>query len=66
MSARYAGRISFRPDARRLDDWPPLLNLGLAKGAKRFRRLLLARRNDLSQLASRWRTVGSAKVSTTA
>src|SRR5258706_8001352 len=36
---------SLRPDVRRLDDWPPLLNLGLVKPSKRLWRLLVARRN---------------------
>src|SRR2546425_324453 len=36
------GRRLLALDARRLDDRPPLLDLSLLKGCKRFRRLLLA------------------------
>src|SRR5262249_7341266 len=36
---------SLTPDARRFDDRPPLLDLGLVEGAQRFPGLLLARRD---------------------
>ena len=36
---------SLARDVRRLDDRPPLLDLGLLQGAERFRGLLVARRN---------------------
>ena len=38
---------SLRLDVGRLDDRPPLLDLGLMIGAEGFRRLLLARENLL-------------------
>src|SRR5262245_36544047 len=37
---------SLAPDARRLDDRPPLLDLGLVEVTKRFGRLLRRRRNS--------------------
>ena len=49
---------SFWFDAGFLDDWPPLLNLGLLQSAQRFRRLLLARENLLSEFSksrTNWR-----------
>src|SRR3954451_6052173 len=36
--------------AGRLGGWPPLVSLGLAQRAERFRCLLGARRNDLAEL----------------
>src|SRR2546428_2939433 len=42
--------VSFRLNVRRLDDRPPLLDLGLVEGAERFRRLLLGRENLLTKL----------------
>src|SRR5262249_20190930 len=36
---------SFGPNIGRLDDRPPLFDLGFLQGGKRLRRLLLARRN---------------------
>src|SRR5262245_65073613 len=41
---------SFRLDVSRLDDRPPLLDLGLVKSAERLRRLLLARRDHVAEL----------------
>src|SRR5262245_33333136 len=41
---------SFHFDARRLDDWPPFLNLGFVVSAERFRCLLLARINLLPEV----------------
>ena len=41
---------SLAPDARRLDDRPPLLDLGLVEVTKCFGRLLRRRRNFLPQL----------------
>jgi hypothetical protein len=41
---------SFRFDAGRLDDRPPLLDFSLVIGAERLRRLLVARRNLLAQI----------------
>src|SRR5215467_3189711 len=38
-------RPLFRLDIGRLDDWPPLLDLGALKRRKRLWRLLVARRN---------------------
>ena len=49
---------SFWFDAGFLDDWPPLLNLGLLQSAQRFRRLLLAGENLLSEFSksrTNWR-----------
>ena len=59
------GVVSFGLDTRSLDDRPPFLDLGLLKGAQRFRRALLARVNFQPMSASRLRTVGSAKAFTT-
>src|SRR5262249_61337582 len=42
--------ISFRLDVRRLDDRPPLLDLGLLLGGERRWRLLLARQESLAQV----------------
>jgi hypothetical protein len=39
-----------RLDVGRLDDRPPFLDLGLVTGAKRFRRLLFARRDFLAHV----------------
>src|SRR5262245_21806144 len=39
------GRASIRLDARRLDDRPPLINVGSLQRSKHLRRLFLARRN---------------------
>src|SRR4029077_13155779 len=39
---------SFGLDVRRLDDWPPLLDFRLLKGAEGLRRPLLAWRNVLA------------------
>src|SRR4029077_2667417 len=41
---------SFRLDVSCLDDRPPLLDLGLVKSAQRLRRLLLARRDHVTEL----------------
>src|SRR5438128_2386352 len=41
---------SLRLDARRLDDWPPLVDLGLLEGAERLRGELLARENLLREI----------------
>src|SRR5262249_23933669 len=41
---------SLCPDVRCLDDRPPLLDFGLLKSAERFRRLLVARRNFLTEV----------------
>src|SRR4029077_19216901 len=38
------------PDVRRLDDRPPLLDLGLLLGGERLWRLLLARPDSLAQV----------------
>ena len=49
---------SFWFDAGVFDDWPPLLNLGLLQSAQRFRRLLLAGENLLSEFSksrTNWR-----------
>src|SRR6516162_10071577 len=43
LSASPNAPRSFRLDARRLDDGPPLLDLGLLVSCKRLRRLLLPR-----------------------
>jgi len=45
------GGSSFWFDAGFLDDRPPLLNLGLLQSAQRFRRLLLAGENLLSEFS---------------
>jgi hypothetical protein len=37
-------------DARRLDDWPPLLDFSLVIGGERLRILILARRNLLADI----------------
>src|SRR5439155_3364892 len=42
---------SFPFDVRRLDDWPPLLDLGLLKGAKGLWCLLRAREDFIPQFA---------------
>src|SRR6516165_1543398 len=43
---------SFRLDVRRLDDRPPLLQLGPLKSAEGFRSLLVARRNLLTKVST--------------
>src|SRR5262245_35075307 len=49
-SGRIAKATSlFRFDAGRLDDWPPFLDLGPVEGSKRLRRLLLARKDPLTE-----------------
>src|SRR5438045_996824 len=47
---RQASHTSFRLDVRRLDDRPPLLDLGLLLGGERLWRLLLARPDSLAQV----------------
>ena len=45
-----ASSLSLGLDAGRLDDRPPLLDLGLLEGGERLRRLHLARRNSWPML----------------
>src|ERR1019366_8930467 len=47
---RKLGAILLRFDICRLDDWPPLLDLGLVAGTECIRCLLLARENLLSEI----------------
>src|SRR5262249_26160183 len=58
--------LSFRLDARRLDEWPPFLGLGLVERVKRFRILLLPPEYLLADVGEplAYRRVGEA--STTA
>ena len=50
MKSRHALRL-FRLDPGCLDQRPPLLDLCFLVRAKRFRRLLLARRNILAEIS---------------
>ena len=58
--------LSFRFDASRLDDRPPLVDLGLLQRAKRLRGLLVARWQLLPQLGQPMLTVESPRASRTA
>ena len=57
----------FTANARRLDDRPPFVHLGLLKRGKTFRRLLIARRDVEAELReARFCTAGSASACTVA